>query len=162
MKFTTYTIIAVVLMISSISILFVVSEMQARMTELARADCMCTAQAESTCPHANSMPLNVYVAYTASLALIALAVFLVYKDLKRNPRTSESTAWSENLSKLEGEEKEIYSAIVDEGGVIFQSELVERGPYNKVKVSRLLDRLEARGLLERKRRGMSNVLVLKR
>jgi uncharacterized membrane protein len=51
--------------------------------------------------------------------------------------------------------------IVEEGGTIFQSQLVDKSGYSKSKVSLVLDRLEARKILERRRRGMSNVIVLK-
>ena len=44
---------------------------------------------------------------------------------------------------------------------IFQSDLVEKTEFDKVKVSRILDKLEGRQLIERKRRGMTNVVVLK-
>ena len=44
---------------------------------------------------------------------------------------------------------------------MFQSDLVEKSEFPKAKVSRILDKMEARGLLERKRRGMANAVVLK-
>jgi uncharacterized membrane protein len=44
---------------------------------------------------------------------------------------------------------------------MFQSELVEKTGYSKSKVSLILDRLEAKRILERKRRGMTNAVVLK-
>ncbi len=51
--------------------------------------------------------------------------------------------------------------LADEGGTIFQSQLVEMSGFSKSKVSLVLDRLEARGVLERRRHGMSNAVVLK-
>jgi uncharacterized membrane protein len=59
------------------------------------------------------------------------------------------------------DEKRIVSLIIDEGGTIFQSQLVDRSGYSKTKVSLILDRLEAKKILERKRHGMSNAIVLK-
>jgi len=44
---------------------------------------------------------------------------------------------------------------------MFQSELVDENGYTKVKVTRILDKLEGRGLIERRRRGMTNVVILK-
>jgi uncharacterized membrane protein len=70
--------------------------------------------------------------------------------------------WDELLEKLSNpDEKRIVSLIIDEGGIIFQSQLVDRSGYSKSKVSLILDRLEAKKILERKRRGMSNAIVLK-
>lgn len=75
-------------------------------------------------------------------------------DLKRR--------WNELLEKTSNpDEKRIISLIVEEGGTIFQSQLVDRSGYSKSKVSLILDRLEAKKILERKRRGMSNAIVLK-
>ena len=44
---------------------------------------------------------------------------------------------------------------------MFQSSLVNETKLSKVKVTRILDRLEGKSLIERKRRGMSNVIILK-
>ena len=75
-------------------------------------------------------------------------------DLKRR--------WDELLEKTSNpDEKRIISLIIEEGGTIFQSQLVDRSGYSKSKVSLILDRLEAKKILERKRRGMSNAIVLK-
>jgi len=60
------------------------------------------------------------------------------------------------LSENEGK---IYSLIRDRGGVLFQSEIVEAPNLSKSTVSITLDRLEAKGLIEKRKRGMSNVIV---
>ena len=44
---------------------------------------------------------------------------------------------------------------------MFQADLIEKLNLGKVKVSRILDRLENKNLIERKRRGMNNLIVLK-
>jgi uncharacterized membrane protein len=44
---------------------------------------------------------------------------------------------------------------------MFQGELVDRSGFTKSKVSLVLDRLEARRKVERKRYGMSNIVQLK-
>jgi uncharacterized membrane protein len=70
--------------------------------------------------------------------------------------------WKKMLEMLTNEdERKIYKLIMDENGVIFQAQLVEKSNFSKGKVTLILDRLEARGLLERKRHGMSNVVMLK-
>ena len=66
-----------------------------------------------------------------------------------------------DLSGLDKREKEVISIIRSEGGVIFQADLKERLEIGKVGMTRLLDKLEAKQILERKRRGMNNVVVLK-
>jgi len=42
-----------------------------------------------------------------------------------------------------------------------ESDLVEKSGLSKVRITRILDKLEARGVLERRRRGMTNAVVLK-
>jgi len=75
--------------------------------------------------------------------------------------TESQQKWKKLVKTLEGEEKRIYELIGSSGGFIFQNELVEKSGMNKVKVTRLLDKLEAKRLVERKRRGMTNVVILK-
>ena len=44
---------------------------------------------------------------------------------------------------------------------MFQATLKEKLDVGKVKLTRLLDKLEAKQLIERKRRGMNNLVVLR-
>lgn len=66
----------------------------------------------------------------------------------------------EELKLLDKEEKEIIELILKENGSMFQSDIVDKTGMHKVKVTRILDNLEGRGLIERKRRGMSNIIIL--
>ena len=43
---------------------------------------------------------------------------------------------------------------------MFQSTLMEKLEIGKVKMTRLLDKLESKQLIIRKRRGMNNIIVL--
>jgi uncharacterized membrane protein len=64
----------------------------------------------------------------------------------------------ENLSE---DENKILQKIIDAQGSIYQSELVKWSEFNKVKITRILDKLEGKNLIERKRRGMTNIVILK-
>jgi len=92
-------------------------------------------------------------------------VYLWLADKNEPVRTEASSLksrWNGLLEKLSNpDEKRIVNLIIDEGGTIFQSQLVDRSGYSKSKVSLILDRLEAKKILERKRHGMSNAIVLK-
>ena len=59
------------------------------------------------------------------------------------------------------DEKAVISILQKENGAIFQSTLMESLGIGKVGITRLLDKLEAKQLIERKRRGMNNIVVLK-
>jgi len=67
-----------------------------------------------------------------------------------------------DLTKLNNEEKEIFLFIKenkDKG--VYQSNIVEKFNIPKSKVSRILDKLERLEIVERKRRGMTNIILLK-
>lgn len=64
-------------------------------------------------------------------------------------------------SKLDKKEREALSIIESENGGIFQRELMEQMSIGKVGMTRLLDKLEAKQIVERKRRGMNNFVILK-
>jgi len=67
----------------------------------------------------------------------------------------------ENVKSLQNDEKKVYDLIVNAEGFIFQNDLIEKTGYSKVKISRILDKLEVKGIIERRRRGMANIIVLK-
>ena len=65
------------------------------------------------------------------------------------------------LPTLKMDEQKVFKAVLDSDGIIAQSEIVKMTGISRSGVSRALDRLESRGYVERRRRGMSNVIVLK-
>ncbi|MBR9705686.1 MarR family transcriptional regulator [Candidatus Pacearchaeota archaeon] len=65
-----------------------------------------------------------------------------------------------DYSKLGRDEKVVVKVIEEAKGAIFQSDIVDKSEFSKVKVTRILDKLEGQGLIERKRRGMTNMVVL--
>ncbi|MGP8125939.1 MAG: helix-turn-helix transcriptional regulator [Nitrososphaerales archaeon] len=69
--------------------------------------------------------------------------------------------WEEISKTLKDEEVKVYQAILDAGGVMNQGDIGEKVGLSKTTVSRVLDLLERRGLVEKRRRGMSNVILLK-
>ncbi len=69
--------------------------------------------------------------------------------------------WGETAKTLKEDEQKIYEEILNSDGVILQSELVEKTGLSKSTVSRCLDLMEGRGMAERKRKGMSNLVLLK-
>ena len=66
-----------------------------------------------------------------------------------------------NLEGLDNLEKKVIIMLQEENGAIFQRTLMEKLEIGKVGVTRLLDKLESKQLIERKRRGMNNIIVLK-
>jgi uncharacterized membrane protein len=75
--------------------------------------------------------------------------------------TKEKTKINVSIKSLKDDEKKVYDLIVDADGFIFQNDLMNKTGYSKVKISRILDKLEVRDIIERRRRGMANIIVLK-
>jgi uncharacterized membrane protein len=69
--------------------------------------------------------------------------------------------WEKISKTLKDDERKIYKVILDSDGLVNQSELAEKTGLSKSNVSRSLDLLESKGLVERKRRGMGNIVLLK-
>ena len=65
------------------------------------------------------------------------------------------------LPTLKEYEQKVFQAILDAEGIIAQSEISEITGVSRSNVTRALDLLESRGLVERRRRGMGNVIFLK-
>ena len=67
-----------------------------------------------------------------------------------------------DLSGLDSVEKKVVDILERENGGFFQKSIMDELGCGKVKMTRIIDKLEAKGLVERKRRGMNNILVLVR
>ncbi len=61
---------------------------------------------------------------------------------------------------MEEKEKEVVK-LLEKEKAIFQRTLMEKLGIGKVGMTRILDKLEAKQIIERKRRGMNNIVVLK-
>ncbi len=118
------------------------------------------------CPHIAVLN-QAYLGYALAAVIFAIGLVMAVfgkagkalpEAVMTNGREKE---WAEKVKTLTGDEKLVYGKIMSAGGVIFQSDLVDQTEFPKAKISRILDRLEAGGLLERKRRGMANAVVLK-
>lgn len=104
-----------------------------------------------------------------SLAIIGVIVIIGIVIMFTKPKIVEKIKKVEvearrkpvDYSKLDKEEKALVKVIEESDGSIFQADLVEKSNFDKVKVTRILDRLEGKQLIERKRRGLTNVVLLK-
>jgi uncharacterized membrane protein len=118
------------------------------------------------CPMQATMQTQKVISYSLMglLVLVGLAIIFLMKDesvvkeMKKNISKEEK---QQKLENLDEEERKLMDIILREDGSIFQSSLVNETKLSKVKVTRILDRLEGKKLIERKRRGMSNVVILK-
>ena len=65
------------------------------------------------------------------------------------------------MNLLEGDEKILFQNIIDNDGML-QRDLIAKTAFSEPKVSRLLDKVERRGLIIRQRDGMGNRIFLKK
>ena len=128
-----------------------------------------------TCTHGPSCTIydtiksQTYLSLAIAGVILVIGLFLIFAKEETKIITKTKTKKVPVLkkrepidySKFKGEEKVVLKTIEDADGTIFQSNLVEKSGFSKVKVSRILDRLESQDLLERKRRGMTNVVILR-
>lgn len=118
------------------------------------------------CPMYDTISQQTYLALGIVVLLIIVGIILILSKPQEKiiikTKTIKNTPSKKTIDTngLRPEEK-IVLDIVKENRAIFQAELIEKTGYGKAKITRILDRLEGNGILERKRRGMTNVVVLK-
>lgn len=69
--------------------------------------------------------------------------------------------WEQTAERLAENERAVYETILDADGVLAQSDVVDQTDFSKATVSRTLDSLESKDLVQRKRRGMGNTVLLR-
>ena len=80
-------------------------------------------------------------------------------EIAGTPETKSAALLAASL--LDGDERILFQNIVDNDNIL-QRELITKTGFSEPKVSRLLDRLERRGLVIRQRDGMGNRVLLKK
>ena len=122
---------------------------------------------ELTCSHGPSCPMYTTLALQTwiSLAIVALVIligiFFIFAKEETRTVIKKEKKKSVDLSKLDKSEKQVVKILQEENGAMFQSALSEKISIGKVGITRLLDKLEAKQIIERKRRGMNNIVILR-
>lgn len=129
-----------------------------------------------TCPMWGDIEFQTNVSAGIMIFVVIIGLYLVFfgeqekiitktkiKKVKEQiePKKITKENYQKILSTLNPEEKTVFEKIIESEGTIFQSDLVEKTNFSKVKVTRIIDKLEGKGLVERRRRGMTNVVILK-
>ncbi len=151
------------LMILGIAVLLVVIIFlfQTALKEIVIAGC--GAEHAITCPMNITINQQTYLALAIVGILVVVAGVLIFTKPKEKiivKRIKEKKK-KLDLSKLDRDEKRVINLLMKENGAMFQKTLMEKLEIGKVKMTRLLDKLEAKQVIERKRRGMNNIVVLK-
>ena len=111
---------------------------------------------------------DVLTVFAFSILIGVCASYILLSGKSANPKSiwklsleEKKNEWAEASKTLRDDEKRIYEAVLQADGVLNQGELVKETGLSKTTVSRTLDLLESKNLVERRRRGMGNVVVLK-
>jgi len=149
----------------AIVLVFIIFLFQSTLKEIVLASC--------GLPHAVNCPMNQTIKQQTYLSLGIVGILMVIgfvlvftkpKEkivLRKIKEKVEVQRKPVDYSKLNNEEKAIAKILENNSNGMFQSDLVEKSGFGKVKITRILDKLEARQIIERKRRGMNNFVVLR-
>ena len=125
----------------------------------------------TTCEHGPTCVMYDTISMQTNLSLViaglvlVIGLFLIFskeserivvRKVKEKVRKKKIS-----LVGLDSVEKKAVGILQREGGAFFQKSVMEELGVGKVKMTRLVDKLEVRGIAERKRRGMNNIIVLK-
>jgi uncharacterized membrane protein len=126
----------------------------------------CTAEEHSiSCPMTEGVNQQTYLSLGIVGLLMIVGIVLIFskpaervivKKVKERVKKRQL-----NLEGLDSDERKVVNLLQEEHGGMFQATLKEKLDVGKVKLTRLLDKLEAKQLIERKRRGMNNIVVLR-
>ena len=122
-----------------------------------------------TCSHGPSCGMygtirtQTWISVTIVGVIVIIGLFIMFSKPKekivvKNIREKKKKL---DISGLEKDERQVVDSLLKEGNAMFQADLMEKLEIGKVKMTRLLDKLEAKQIIERKRRGMNNLVVLK-
>ncbi len=122
-----------------------------------------------TCSHGSSCTMYETISVQTWVSLSIVAIILIIGLIIMFTKPKEKIVIKKikdkkakiDFSKLDKDEKKVIDLLLNEGNAVFQASLMEKLEIGKVKTTRLLDKLEAKQLIERKRRGMNNIIVLK-
>jgi len=133
----------------------------------------------TSCSHGLSCPMWGTISFQTNISIVIMAFIIIIglymiffgreekivtkiKTIKPQIETKITKGnYQKIMSNLNKDEKIVLKNIIKAEGSIFQSDLVDKTGLNKVKITRVLDKLEGKGLIERKRRGMRNAVILK-
>lgn len=112
------------------------------------------------CPaHEKNSSWLLLVAFAISFLVLGTGVYLAFISIEKEQQI-QSTMTIE-AGTLPEEEAKLYDLLRLNQGSMYQSDIIKQTELSKVKISRILDRMEGKGIIDRKRRGMTNIVILK-
>ena len=123
----------------------------------------CGAAHTTACPMNDTVTQQTYLSLAIVGILIVIGFVLIFAKPKERiiVRKVKEKKKKLDMKGLDRDEKRVINLLLKENKAMFQSSLMEKLEIGKVKATRLLDKLEAKQIIERKRRGMNNIVVLR-
>jgi len=164
---TIYGVLAIVLVLFAVAVFFY----NQTLNQLASGSCT---DSPETCPHEKVVETqNIIIA--ALILVIGVVVAWMFYQMQTSAQeqgkhshaeTSDASPAARTTKAIDSailspDEKKVMEILREANGSSFQSDIVGKLGYSKVKVTRILDRMEQNGVVERKRRGMANLVVLR-
>jgi uncharacterized membrane protein len=117
----------------------------------------------SSCSMYNTITIQTWVSLFIILVILVIGIAIMYSKPKEKiiVKKIKEKKKKLDLSGLEKNEKKLIDILQEENGGMFQADLMEKMEIGKVGMTRLLDKLEAKQIVERKRRGMNNIVILR-
>ena len=157
-KHVGYLLIGISILIVGIIFLF-----SSALKEIGASSC---SMEKESCPMNQSIDRQTYLSLGIIGLLILVAFILIFskphEKIVVKTRTIEKKLQKKEIDTkdLKPEEKKVLE-LIQNNKTIFQADLIDKTKFGKAKITRILDRLEGKGFVERKRRGMTNVVVLR-
>ena len=112
------------------------------------------------CPMYDTIKTQTWISLSIIGIIAVIGLVIMFQKPKEKIIFKKFKEKRKDLSKLDAEEKKVMNILFENNKAMFQADLMEKLGIGKVKATRLLDKLEAKQLIERKRRGMNNLVVL--
>ena len=147
----------------SVLVIIIIFLFNSALKEIIAGSCTLAHGDLALCPMYKTVNQQTYLSLSIAGLLIIVGFVLIFSKqterivLKKIKERKKKL----NLSGLDKDEKKVVELLLTENKAMFQSALMEKLEMGKVKTTRLLDKLEAKQLIERKRRGMNNIVVLR-
>jgi len=103
----------------------------------------------------------ILIILTSLGVLVGMFTYYYLMDSFKEEKESLTEGAEETLRFLDKETRKVMETIIDQDGEIHQSKIVEKTGLDRVKVSRKLSQLEDKGIIEKEKSGVSNLIKLK-
>ncbi len=153
-------ILAVVLLILLVSVKFEDDKRDAYLCEAVAAD---PHMSMDQCPVHTDRTASwvLFLSFGITFLILAGGVYLVFGGSMPPLPAQEMGLPAEALAKLDEEERRVYDLLLLHDGSLYQSDLIRETGMSKVRMTRLLDRMQGKKIVDRRRRGMTNIVVLR-